>query len=141
MLVNGNGTCRKYVPESGATFENINIQPLQRLLERRSGLDKAFSMPEQDQIFRTCTCPFTVEHFLANVTRQAPVHSLIALSISKVKLYDVSIVTTPAYSGTEIGLRSLEAHRQQKAKSQAARRIRMKAKLLEGGDIKDLLVC
>jgi uncharacterized protein len=61
--------------------------------------------------------------------------------ISKVKLYDVSIVTTPAYSGTEIGLRSLEAHRQQKAKSQAARRIRMKAKLLEGGDVKDLLVC
>jgi uncharacterized protein len=61
--------------------------------------------------------------------------------IEKVSLYDVSIVTTPAYSGTEIGLRSLEAHRQQKAKSQAARRIRMKAKLLEGGDIKDLLVC
>jgi uncharacterized protein len=55
-------------------------------------------------------------------------------SISKVKLYDVSIVTTPAYSGTEIGLRSLEAHRQQKAKSQAARRMRMKAKFLEDRD-------
>lgn len=32
-------------------------------------------------------------------------------TIRKVALYDVSIVTTPAYDGTSIGLRSLEQHR------------------------------
>lgn len=54
-------------------------------------------------------------------------------TISKAKLYDVSIVTTPAYDGTEIGLRSLEKHREQKQKSEnyhaANRRLRMKAHL------------
>lgn len=49
-------------------------------------------------------------------------------SIQDVQLYDVSIVTTPAYEGTEIGLRSLEKHREATKKSQAARRMRMKAK-------------
>lgn len=49
--------------------------------------------------------------------------------IQDVQLYDVAIVTTPAYNGTEIGLRSLEAHRASETKSQAARRLRMKAKL------------
>jgi len=48
--------------------------------------------------------------------------------IQEAELYDVSIVTTPAYEGTEIGLRSLEAHR--KSASQATRRLRMKAKLI-----------
>ena len=32
-------------------------------------------------------------------------------TIEEAELYDVSIVTTPAYSGTEIGLRSLEQFR------------------------------
>ncbi len=32
-------------------------------------------------------------------------------TIKRASLYDVSVVTTPAYDGTEIGLRSLEAHR------------------------------
>jgi len=50
-------------------------------------------------------------------------------TIQDLELYDVAIVTTPAYSGTEIGLRSLEAHRASEAKTQAARRLRMKAKL------------
>lgn len=49
--------------------------------------------------------------------------------IEEAQLYDVSIVTTPAYNGTEIGLRSLENHRKQSKKSQAARRLRMKAQL------------
>lgn len=55
--------------------------------------------------------------------------------IQKVRLADVSIVTTPAYDGTEIGLRSLEAHRSSastKAKIkplQNSRRMRMAAKL------------
>ena len=50
-------------------------------------------------------------------------------TIQDLELYDVAIVTMPAYSGTEIGLRSLEAHRASEAKTQAARRLRMKAKL------------
>lgn len=56
--------------------------------------------------------------------------------IQKVRLADVSIVTTPAYDGTEIGLRSLEAHRRSSSKAkksspsnQASRRMRMAAKL------------
>lgn len=49
--------------------------------------------------------------------------------IQDLQLYDVAIVTTPAYAGTEIGLRSLEAHRAQENKTQAVRRLRMKGKL------------
>jgi hypothetical protein len=49
--------------------------------------------------------------------------------ILEAELFDVSIVTTPAYDGTEIGLRSLQQYREEKAKSQAARRMRMKASL------------
>jgi len=52
-------------------------------------------------------------------------------TIQDVRLYDVSIVTTPAYDGTEIGLRALEAHREAQRKSQAARRLRMKGRLTE----------
>ena len=48
--------------------------------------------------------------------------------IQDLQLHDVAIVTTPAYDGTEIGLRSLEAHRAKETKNQAARRLRMKAK-------------
>lgn len=51
-------------------------------------------------------------------------------TITKARLFDVSIVTTPAYDGTEIGLRSLEAHRQKALASRnftaAQRRLRMK---------------
>ena len=50
-------------------------------------------------------------------------------TIQEAELYDVSIITTPAYSGTEIGLRSLEHHRKQNRKSQAPRRVRMKSRL------------
>ena len=49
-------------------------------------------------------------------------------TIESAELYDVSVVTTPAYAGTEIGLRSLERHRKAQKKSQAARRLRMKAR-------------
>jgi HK97 family phage prohead protease len=62
--------------------------------------------------------------------------------IQKVRLSDVSIVTTPAYDGTEIGLRSLEAHRRSaipkidKKPSQSSRRMRMAAKL-RGIDVQD----
>ena len=52
-------------------------------------------------------------------------------TILDVELHDVAIVTNPAYDGTEIGLRSLEAHRSEKQQSQAARRLRMKGRLIE----------
>lgn len=51
--------------------------------------------------------------------------------IKDLRLFDVSIVTTPAYDGTEIGLRSLEAHRKEQIKGQAARRLRMKGRFTE----------
>ena len=50
-------------------------------------------------------------------------------TIEDLQLFDVAIVTTPAYDGTEIGLRALEAHRKSNPKSQARRRLRMKARL------------
>ena len=51
-------------------------------------------------------------------------------TIRKASLYDVSIVTTPAYDGTEIGLRSLEQHRRETAQSgYALRRRRMRMNL------------
>lgn len=48
--------------------------------------------------------------------------------IERASLYDVSVVTTPAYDGTEIALRSLEKYRDQERRKQnfhAARRRRM----------------
>lgn len=50
-------------------------------------------------------------------------------TIKKATLFDVSIVTTPAYDGTEIGLRAFQQY--QNGRSQAKRRCRMKAKLLK----------
>lgn len=50
-------------------------------------------------------------------------------TIREAQLFDVSIVTTSAYEGTEIALRSLEQHRATQNKNQAARRLRMKARL------------
>lgn len=56
-------------------------------------------------------------------------------TIMKASLYDVSIVTTPAYDGTDIGLRSLQEHQAQRQKQQnfsAARtRLRMKRNLAQ----------
>ena len=52
-------------------------------------------------------------------------------TIQEASLFDVSIVTTPAYAGTDIGLRSLQEYRAQKTTSQSVRRLRMKSKLLK----------
>jgi HK97 family phage prohead protease len=50
-------------------------------------------------------------------------------TIKKASLHDVSIVTTPAYDGTEIGLRSLEAMRKEQARQNfSAARLRMRLK-------------
>lgn len=56
-------------------------------------------------------------------------------TIKKAALYDVSIVTTPAYDGTEIGLRSLEAFRTERRRrnfSAVRARLDLKAKLYLG---------
>lgn len=56
-------------------------------------------------------------------------------TIKKAALYDVSIVTTPAYDGTEIGLRSLEAFRTERRRrnfSAVRTRLDLKAKLYLG---------
>ena len=53
-------------------------------------------------------------------------------TIKQARLHDVSIVTTPAYDGTEIGLRSLEAAKAeakgQRAKNFSAARLRLRMK-------------
>lgn len=53
-------------------------------------------------------------------------------TIKRASLYDVSIVTTPAYDGTEIGLRSLEAHREASRGLESAQdfRLRQKGRLI-----------
>lgn len=51
-------------------------------------------------------------------------------TIKEARLFDVSIVTNPAYSGTDIGLRSLERHRQSKVISAGTlARVRMKSSI------------
>lgn len=51
-------------------------------------------------------------------------------TIKRVRLFDVSIVTTPAYEGTEIGLRSLDAHRRSVRQSNfSAANLRLRLKL------------
>jgi HK97 family phage prohead protease len=52
-------------------------------------------------------------------------------TVKKARLYDVSIVTTPAYDGTEIGLRSLDAWRKAQTPAASAENInaRMRMKL------------
>jgi uncharacterized protein len=59
-------------------------------------------------------------------------------TIRKASLHDVSIVTTPAYDGTSIALRSLEAHRAQQKKAHnfhaAALRHRMSMNLRLRGE-------
>jgi HK97 family phage prohead protease len=54
-------------------------------------------------------------------------------TILEAELYDVSIVTTPAYDGTDIGMRSLDQHREQSRRSKnfhaASRRARMRMHL------------
>jgi hypothetical protein len=56
-------------------------------------------------------------------------------TIREASLADVSIVTNPAYSGTEIGLRSLQEHRSKQSPTHsaqaAAARMRMKLSLSE----------
>lgn len=50
-------------------------------------------------------------------------------TVVEASLHDVSIVTTPAYDGTDIGLRSLEAARKDRAKSNfSAARLRLRMK-------------
>lgn len=51
-------------------------------------------------------------------------------TIKRASLHDVSIVTTPAYAGTEIALRSLEAARGEMKESAQAFRLRLKRKLI-----------
>ena len=51
--------------------------------------------------------------------------------IRDVRLHDVAIVTTPAYDGTEIGLRSLEQHRAKPHDGRAKRLMSMRLRLME----------
>lgn len=50
-------------------------------------------------------------------------------TIKSASLFDVSIVTFPAYSNTDIGLRSLEAARDEKRHSNEPLKVRMRMKL------------
>jgi len=50
-------------------------------------------------------------------------------TITRASLFDVSIVTNPAYDGTDIGLRSLEDFRKNKQQSSKVKAARMRMKL------------
>lgn len=52
-------------------------------------------------------------------------------TVNEAQLFDVSVVTTPAYGGTEIGLRSLKASRKQSSetiRTRAALKVKLAAK-------------
>lgn len=73
--------------------------------------------------------------FRADVEEWDDTGEIPSRTIKRASLYDVSIVTTPAYDGTEIGLRSLAAVRKQKRAESfdhARRRLNMKARLFLG---------
>lgn len=73
--------------------------------------------------------------FRADVEEWDDTGEIPSRTIKLASLYDVSIVTTPAYDGTEIGLRSLAAVRKQKRAESfdhARRRLNMKARLFLG---------
>lgn len=60
-------------------------------------------------------------------------------TIKEARLHDVSIVTTPAYDGTEIGLRSLDAVRKEQAKennriAQKQRHMRMNLRMRDAAE-------
>lgn len=50
-------------------------------------------------------------------------------TLKEVRLIDVSIVTTPAYDGTEIGLRSLQAHRDNQKPQRSVATIQARARM------------
>ena len=52
-------------------------------------------------------------------------------TIKRASLFDVSIVTTPAYQGTEIALRSLQGSRDERGETAQDFRLRVKRKLIE----------
>lgn len=54
-------------------------------------------------------------------------------TVEDASLYDVSIVTTPAYAGTSIALRSLETSRRQRNYNAAAARIRNRNRIALAG--------
>ena len=86
-----------------------------------------------DQVFNALDlCQDPGRHFWPEVEEWDESGDATIRTIKKARLYDGSIVTTPAYDGTSIGLRSLEAHRKarrQKNFSAAALRHRMKMNL------------
>ncbi|UUP19513.1 hypothetical protein NTH_04016 [Nitratireductor thuwali] len=67
--------------------------------------------------------------FRAEVQEWDDTQDLPLRTIKKASLFDVSIVTTPAYEGTEIGLRSLDQARKAQNFHAAQKRIRMKMNL------------
>jgi HK97 family phage prohead protease len=70
--------------------------------------------------------------FISDIEEWADEGGVVTRTIKKATLFDVSIVTTPAYGGTSIALRNLEAARKQQRQSNfnaAAMRLRMKANL------------
>jgi HK97 family phage prohead protease len=70
--------------------------------------------------------------FLPEVQEWDETQSPPVRTIKKASLFDVSIVTSPAYDGTEIGLRSLDEHRKVKRATNfnaANRRLKMKMHL------------
>lgn len=68
---------------------------------------------------------FRAGHFEWDDTQVPPLRIIKEIE----RLYDVSIVTEPAYSGTEIALRSLERHRKAANFRAANRRLRLKRNL------------
>ena len=82
-------------PAAAASVQNLPLSPPLQIIGKmkRGDLDKM-------------SFAFVVEKEIWDQTVEPPLRTIV-----KCQLYDVAIVTTPAYAGTSIGLRNLDAAR------------------------------
>ncbi len=125
FLINHDG-----LPLARTRSGNLELSEEKRSLKMRASLD--MSDPDVKAIvpkMRRGDLDKISFDFVANRQKWDNKKKMPRRTIEEAELYDVSIVMTPAHEGTEIGLRSLAAHRASRYGSHAARRLRMKVKL------------
>ena len=124
LLVNHEG-----LPLARTSSGTLTLKEDERGLHISAGLDS--SDPDVQQLapklrrgdISKMSFAFLAEREEWDETGDTPLRAVL-----EAKLFDVSPVTKPAYSGTEVGLRSLEAHRNEQV-NHAAIQSRMRMKL------------
>ena len=110
------GTLKLYEDEKGLRIETM-LDPEDPDVKSIAGKMKRGDLDKMSFAFR------------ADVQEWDESEEIPLRTIKQASLYDVSVVTTPAYEGTEIGLRSLEAHRKEaRQQNFSAARVRLRMK-------------